>query len=200
MKCGVSESLLRKYLAGESLPGTDKLVAIAHASNTSLEWLATGFDPVKHDADTPSSLQEHTLNGFVVPSWYDYQVGSDGVVRTDQTGNQGSIAFRRSWLENDLGVNPEDLAILTVRGDSMEPNIWDGDIVLIDTSSDQITDDAVYVLKRDRYLAIKRLQRTFDGGIRIKSDHAAYDDETIAMSDAKRVDVIGRVIWTGGSL
>ena len=41
-KCGLSESVLRKYLAGESVPGADKLVDIAREASVSLEWLATG--------------------------------------------------------------------------------------------------------------------------------------------------------------
>jgi len=41
-KCGVTESMLRKYLLGESVPGTDKLVRIAQVAGVSIRWLATG--------------------------------------------------------------------------------------------------------------------------------------------------------------
>jgi len=41
-KCGISESVFRKYLAGESVPGADKLVDIAREAGVSLDWLATG--------------------------------------------------------------------------------------------------------------------------------------------------------------
>lgn len=40
-KCGISPQLLRTYMSG-SIPGADKLVAIAEAANVSLEWLALG--------------------------------------------------------------------------------------------------------------------------------------------------------------
>lgn len=40
--CGLPESLLRKYLSGPTLPGTDKLIAIARTAGVSTEWLATG--------------------------------------------------------------------------------------------------------------------------------------------------------------
>lgn len=39
--CGLSEAVIRKYLVG-SEPTRPALVAIAHTSNVSLEWLATG--------------------------------------------------------------------------------------------------------------------------------------------------------------
>jgi len=41
-KCGIAESMLRKYLLGESVPGGDKLVRVARVANVSLQWLATG--------------------------------------------------------------------------------------------------------------------------------------------------------------
>ncbi len=44
--CGIPQSLLRKYLAGISLPGLDKLVAISQATGVRLEWLATGTGPM----------------------------------------------------------------------------------------------------------------------------------------------------------
>ena len=41
-KCGISESIFRKYLSGTSVPGADKLVEIAQTAQVSLSWLATG--------------------------------------------------------------------------------------------------------------------------------------------------------------
>jgi transcriptional regulator with XRE-family HTH domain len=41
-KCGFTESTLRKYLAGDSIPGADKLVHMAQVADVSLQWLALG--------------------------------------------------------------------------------------------------------------------------------------------------------------
>lgn len=199
IKCRVSESLLRKYLAGDSLPGTDKLVAIARAADISLEWLATGEGPVQR-SEPGGGYDMNVMTEFSLPPRYVAQVGSDGRVRMEDGTSLDSVAFRTSWVENELRVDPTNLAVVCVRGDSMEPNIWEGDIVLMDTSENRITDDTVYVLKRHGYLVIKRLQRMFDGGIKIKSDHPAYDDEMISREEAERIDIVGRVVWTGGKL
>lgn len=40
-ECGMSDSLVRKYLAG-TLPGLDKLVVMAEVAGVSVQWLATG--------------------------------------------------------------------------------------------------------------------------------------------------------------
>jgi transcriptional regulator with XRE-family HTH domain len=42
--CGMSDSLVRKYLSG-SLPGLDKALIMAREAEVSLEWLATGVAP-----------------------------------------------------------------------------------------------------------------------------------------------------------
>lgn len=50
-KCGVGESLWRKYLAG-STPGVDRAAQIAAAAGVSLRWLATGDGPMVLPAST----------------------------------------------------------------------------------------------------------------------------------------------------
>lgn len=41
-KCGLSDTVIGKYLRGESYPGIDKLPAISQACGKSIEWLLTG--------------------------------------------------------------------------------------------------------------------------------------------------------------
>lgn len=44
--CGISETAVRTYLKGKSLPTIDKAAAIAEACNVDLTWLITGAEPV----------------------------------------------------------------------------------------------------------------------------------------------------------
>jgi transcriptional regulator with XRE-family HTH domain len=48
-KCGVRESLLRKYLTGATVPGMDKVISIANTANVMIEWLSTGKGPMRYD-------------------------------------------------------------------------------------------------------------------------------------------------------
>lgn len=43
-KCGISESLLRKYLLG-AMPSSDRSAAIAEACGVTADWLITGREP-----------------------------------------------------------------------------------------------------------------------------------------------------------
>lgn len=46
-KSAVSARIIGKYLAGESLPGLEKLIALAEAGGVTVQWLATGEGPMR---------------------------------------------------------------------------------------------------------------------------------------------------------
>lgn len=46
-RCGLSDSVLRKYLAGKSEPGMSALISMARAGKVTIQWLATGEGPMK---------------------------------------------------------------------------------------------------------------------------------------------------------
>lgn len=80
-------------------------------------------------------------------------------------------------------------------GDSMQPTILDGDIVLIDTSQKTINkQDRTWAVSYGDLGMIKRIRRLPDGDYHILSDNAAVAP-TIAHDD--EMYVIGRVIWIG---
>ncbi len=53
---GIAQSLIRKYLSGQSVPGTDKLVALAKAAKVSVTWLATGESEAVGEAGSHQEL------------------------------------------------------------------------------------------------------------------------------------------------
>ncbi|ETS31932.1 hypothetical protein BB987_20955 [Photorhabdus temperata] len=62
-RCGMSERVIRNYLDGSSYPSIDRLAVLAKASNTSLEWLATGQDvSVKNAESVFSAIHNEQLS------------------------------------------------------------------------------------------------------------------------------------------
>lgn len=57
-RCGIGESLLRKYVAG-SRPGADKVAQIAAANSVSVDWLASGRGPGPASSTDGQSLAHH---------------------------------------------------------------------------------------------------------------------------------------------
>lgn len=107
------------------------------------------------------------------------------------------LAFRRAWLR-ERGLHPARCALISVRGDSMEPTLHPGDVVLLDLADLYIRSDGLYALRLDGGLLVKRLQRLADGVISVISDNAAY--ARFALPDAWQgptQQLIGRVVWAG---
>ena len=58
------------------------------------------------------------------------------------------LAFRASWVR-EKRLKPGKLAAMTATGDSMQPGIFNGDSLLVDTSQTEVLDGKVYALWYD---------------------------------------------------
>ena len=92
-----------------------------------------------------------------------------------------------------LGVRAGAASLVSVEGDSMAPDLRDGDEVLVD--ADRRRPDArgaVYVLRLDGAVMVKRVA-VEAGGWRITSDNP--DSPSPGLIARRRADIIGRVVW-----
>lgn len=97
---------------------------------------------------------------------------------------------------------PDNLALITGYGDSMEGTFNDGDLLLVDRGVNDVKIDAVYVLSLNDELYIKRLQRRGDGTFTMISDNRKYEPIPISEKDLTRFQVLGRVLlaWNARKL
>ncbi len=108
------------------------------------------------------------------------------------------LAFRKDWLQKRLVTSRKNLRVVSVHGDSMANYLFDGDIVMIDTGQNIIKDNNVYAILHSGELRIKRLIKTFEGGVRIRSDNASYPEEILTPAQAETLTVLGAAIWRAG--
>lgn len=93
-------------------------------------------------------------------------------------------------LARKLGLRAGAVAIIRVRGDSMEPGLADGDHILVDTSArTPAGDGGVFVVRIDGALMVKRVQRTRTRLV-VTSDNPAAGP----VPDGA-VEMVGRVVW-----
>lgn len=120
----------------------------------------------------------------------------------DHVEVKGGLAFKREWLAR-LGVKEHRCSIIYASGNSMEPSIFDGEVVLIDHDDIEPRDGKVYVLQRaDGDLIIKRLVKQMAGWV-IRSDNEdkrRYPDEPVSADDLQQIEIVGRVVWRGGGM
>ncbi|MGE0256871.1 MAG: helix-turn-helix transcriptional regulator [Alphaproteobacteria bacterium] len=134
---------------------------------------------------------------FVFVPRYDIRASAGPGAWLDQERVLDHMAFRADWVRRTLGADPRRLALIAAIGDSMEPAIRAGDLLLVDTAVDRIVDDAIYVIAVDSTLMVKRIQRFLDGAVTIKSDSPAYDPQHLPPERAAGLHVAGRVRWVG---
>ena len=200
---GVSASAFRKWLKGEAEPSRDRLVALAAAAGVSLAWLAQGEGPdpdfaalgARANNRRPSDVLT-AARYLVLPTESTAAAAGSGHVSAD--GATEFIGFRHDWIRNVFGREPGDLVLETAIGESMEPHIHNGDLLLVDTTDTTFRNFGVYVIEVREERLVKRVQRKFDGSLILISDNQVYQPEFIEAELAKEVRVLGRVVWRGG--
>ncbi len=106
------------------------------------------------------------------------------------------LAFPRDYLRKITKSNPRNLAIISVKGDSMEPTLRDDDVVMLDTSKTSLDYDGMFVIRSGEALLVKRVMRsTRLGYITVISDNRDIYPPQEHVAD--QVSVIGKVLWYG---
>jgi phage repressor protein C with HTH and peptisase S24 domain len=107
-------------------------------------------------------------------------------------GEKSPISFRKDWLEKK-GYFSQKLYAIEVKGQSMEPKLFAGDLVVINTADTKHVDGGAYAFNYDGECVIKRLFK--EGG----NWYLASDNLDKSRFPNKKCDescfVIGRVIY-----
>lgn len=146
----------------------------------------------KINSDSPSPAE-----GFVMVPRYEVRAsaGHGAMIHSEQIVDY--LAFRSDWVRSVLGVAEKALALIEVHGDSMEPTLSNGDLILLDMRHGKVMDNSVYAIQHNGDLLVKRIQRKLNGSIVVKSDNPRYEPESLDPGDADQLHVIGRVVWSG---
>lgn len=118
-------------------------------------------------------------------------MGNGGRVEHEEVS--GKHSYSQAWLLKE-GLEAAQLSRIQAVGRSMEPVIWDGDMLLVNRSEKIIKDGKIYAFRVGDEIRVKRLFRLMDGRVRVVSDNPdknLYPDEHLSIDDMP--EVIGRV-------
>lgn len=192
----VHVNTIGKFERGETVPDAIQLHDIALVTNSNAAWILCGNKYPKSD-DAAGALYSPDGGDLVLVSAYGVKASAGNGEQVNEEQVIGRFAFKRAWITRK-GLNPNNLAVVTARGDSMEPTVRDGDILLVDRNVDRISTDGIYLIERENDLFCKRLQKSFDGGVTIMSDNPRYGPQQLSADAASELHIAGRVIWIGG--
>lgn len=158
-------------------------------------------DKAKYSATDQSTLYEAKdgildQDEYALIPRYAVEVSAGGGSLVDNEVMIGTMAFKREWLRR-MGFEVGRLVLVTARGDSMEPTVSDGDLLLVDMRQAEIVDGAIHVIRSNDHILVKRLQMGMTGQVIVRSDNPRYSPME---STRDALQVVGRVVWRGGRM
>lgn len=191
-RAGVPLSTLGTYIAGGEWK-LSRALALAAACGVSLDWLATGRGAMAGDADggpaAPAGL-------VAIPRLEPPGPAGGDVLRGEERGI-GQVAFDEAWLRR-LGMRGRNLAAVEARGDGMAPTIRHGDMLIVDVSVRHFAYEAIYLLRLNEGVLIKRVHARPAGAFLLRGDNDRYGEYLVGAEEWARIAVLGQVIWHGG--
>ncbi len=189
----------QEYEKGARVPGSSVIAGLVELG-VNANWVLTGKGAMLlSDDDAQLTRSAHPDEFATIPLYNVEACAGDGsYVEREEVATQ--LSFRRDWIHREIHANPAHLHLIYVRGDSMEPDLQDGEIVMVDTSvADRVPRDGIYVVQIDHQVAVKRLQRLPGDQVKVMSSNRAYEPFTAHLGDGE-LKVIGKVIWHAGPM
>ncbi|ASN67604.1 hypothetical protein 7S12_47 [uncultured Caudovirales phage] len=180
------------------MPAFDSLAALAAARGVSLDWIATGQGEMcLADSEASEGALSAPDADYAYIPLYDAYISQGHGAWNEGARVLAMLAFTRYSLRKK-GLEPKQLAAVRVDGDSNEPELSEGDTVMVDLSRNHFQGEAFYVIRLNDLLFAKRLQREFDGSMSVISANSAYHPVRVPVERLDSLEIVGRVVWAGG--
>lgn len=188
---GTTKQNVYKYENGivTNIP-SDKIEAISKFLGTSPAYLM-GWEGDEKDVTTSVSLRDaipftpDSMIAFPILGKVSAGMGSyaepDNIVGTMVT-------------DADKIIDGYDYVWLRVEGDSMEPELLDGDHVLVRVQDTAETGDLVVVLVDDENGVIKRIEYEVQNHITLISNNPRYTPRVFVREEMNRIRIFGKVV------
>ena len=153
---GISHKTIQKFEYG-NFPKGPNLIRLSQVLDCSIDWLLLGSGAGGVDPDQngdPSNREQPPLKS--VPKVF-ARLDGNGMFLERNQKSKNEYAFSRDWLsqKGDL-IN---MVLMEVPGDSMSPEIKDGDTVLIDQGQREIYIDKM-ALRRSKWISSSKVAQT----------------------------------------
>lgn len=177
---GISKGALSSYLSGKYIPKQNNIFLISKALNVSEAWLMGNDVPRERSnksVDSNSAIKIPVLGRVAagIPI-----TATEYIIDTEE-------------ISKGMASDGEYFG-LQIKGDSMEPKISNGDIVIVRKQSDADDGDLVIALVNGNDAVCKRLKK-YKEGIALISTNPAYEPMYFNNKEVeeKPVSIIGKV-------
>lgn len=193
---------VQRYLAGDRALSADFLQGMTEQMGVSASWILSGLGPKwtypHQDQETGWQIaRNNEADEFVPVPRYTVSVSAGhGDSFIGDTMDVTYYAFNLQWIKR-RHLDPDNLHIVEVKGDSMSPTLSEGDLILIDRAQAEPTDGHAFVIRIWEELVVKNIQRVDRDTISLISANTIYPPREISAGDmgpTADIEIVGRVV------
>ncbi|WP_110675930.1 S24 family peptidase [Salinicola sp. RZ23] len=188
-QAGVTKNTQRLYEADQRSPKGDYLSSLA-SIGVDVQFVLTGIRSNPVGGSVSDSFD--AADGALSVPLYDVE-GAAGAGRSLEHETVIGHFPLTAELIAQLGLADARLAGVRVRGDSMEPTLFDGDWTFVNLADTHWMPGGVFLIWVSGELRIKRVQRLAGAAMLLISDNSHYQPEMIPPDRMDDVAVLGRV-------
>jgi phage repressor protein C with HTH and peptisase S24 domain len=159
---GVTQATVSRYLSGNTLPSLSTLKKMANVLGIDLGLINDNY------------ISKEKQGIVKIPFYYSEVSAGRGLSSMDSSYDY--MFLDENWFKNQfLLKNMENIFTLKVRGDSMEPIISEGDIVIAQVHTDTSNLQGVYIVSFNDDFLIKKVQFKSRYLVKLISNNPDYD-------------------------
>ena len=180
----ISRSAITQAKKKDSIP-LKWIIELSRLHNVNPDWLEKGTGPkILNQNNYHEIFQE-------VPKVKARLSAGGGSFETEPEIEE-YYSFRKDWLSRK--GQAKDMVLMDIIGNSMEPELKEGDTVLIDQSQKAILAGAIYAVGLADTIVVKRLEKR-PKELVLLSENERYPLMRFRDEEMNSVRIIGKVIW-----
>jgi phage repressor protein C with HTH and peptisase S24 domain len=196
-KLDLHVNTIGKFERGLTVPDAFALLRMAEAGRCPAEWLLTGE---VRSTKVERSVHAVESGEYVYVPHFDVSVSAGNGVFCDVEQVIAMRPFEAAFIRVVLGIAHNELVLVSVVGNSMEPLLRSRDTTMLDLRDNDVHTEGIHAIRLDGALMLKKLQRLPGKVLRVSSANSEYAPFEIDGSDdesQRDFAVLGRVRWGG---
>jgi phage repressor protein C with HTH and peptisase S24 domain len=183
-RVGKKMRTIQDYEAGMSKIDATLAKLLVYEFGVNLDWLKTGVGGMFIHDDIKAGEVSVPIYDVYVSAGYGAWMNGEAII--------GYYKVTEDMIRREWKANPKYTIMAHVKGDSMQPLLKNGDIVVIDKSKTEIR-KGLYVCRAENELFVKNVTFLKDTVV-LTSENTAYEPIIVKYES---FELIGQVVWYG---
>lgn len=210
----VSRMLYGPEKKGRKRIGEDSVEALGRAFPTWLDAVARQAPSVQI-TPVPAALADITATQGQIAVWdspadlpdddgrvwidrYDYQCSAGTGVIQWEIRQKRALPFTGEFFKA-IGSKPANCRLGVARGPSMEPFLFDKDMIMIDISKTAVRDGNIYAVCFEDESLVKQVFKESGGVLSLHSYNPRFPDRKVLLAEPTNFHIVGEVVYRSGS-